>query len=82
MSSILGSFFGGNRCGEVAGAYNSTSLLFFFLLLVILFCNCGFWDEDSDSLLFFFLLLVVLFCNNCGFGRFGPDVVGEEASPC
>ncbi|WP_312814100.1 hypothetical protein [Sedimentibacter sp.] len=49
------------------------NLLFFFLLLVVLFCFCG--DDgllggvggfgDDSSLLFFFLLLVVLFCS-CG----------------
>ncbi len=39
------------------------SLLFFFLILVIIFCNSGcFNDRDDDSLLFFFLLLVILFC--------------------
>ena len=54
---------------------NGDNLLFFFLLLVVLFCFCG--DEgflggigggcgdDNSSLLFFFLLLVVLFCM-CG----------------
>lgn len=38
------------------------SLLFFFLLLVVLFQGplCGCFNDDS--LLFFFLLLVVLFC--------------------
>ncbi|HOV70065.1 MAG TPA: hypothetical protein PLZ84_07045, partial [Clostridia bacterium] len=41
------------------------SLLFFFLLLVILFCNCDMFDDCGDSLLLFFLLLVVLFCT-CG----------------
>jgi hypothetical protein len=44
---------------------DNDSLLFFFLLLVVIFCNCGMFDEDGDSLLFFFLLLVVLFCS-CG----------------
>ncbi len=38
-----------------------TSLLFFFLLLVIIFCNCGIFKKDSSELLFFFLLLVILF---------------------
>lgn len=52
---------------------NGDSLLFFFLLLVVLSCFSG--DDgllggvggfgDNDSLLFFFLLLVVLFCS-CG----------------
>ena len=39
------------------------SLLFFFLLLVILFCNCGWFDEGNESLLFFFLLLLIFFSN-------------------
>ena len=42
------------------------SLLFFFLILVLLFTNCGSFggigDCDNDSsLLFFFLLLVIIF---------------------
>lgn len=42
---------------------NQTSLLFFFLILVILFQGpCNFLFESNDSLLFFFLLLVILFC--------------------
>lgn len=41
------------------------SLLFFFLLLIVIFCNSECF-EDSSSLLFFFLLLVVLFCSGCG----------------
>lgn len=45
------------------------SLLFFFLLLVIVFCSCGLFD-DGDELLFFFLLLIVLFCSGCGIGFF------------
>ncbi len=36
------------------------SLLFFFLILVIIFCNCGFFDSETE-LLFFFLILVILF---------------------
>lgn len=50
---------------------NGDSLLFFFLLLVVLSCFSG--DDgliggiggfgDNDSLLFFFLLLVILFFN-------------------
>jgi hypothetical protein len=39
------------------------SLLFFFLLLFIIFCNCDLFAECGDSLLFFFLLLVIIFCN-------------------
>ncbi|MBU5678018.1 hypothetical protein KQI88_16485 [Alkaliphilus sp. MSJ-5] len=41
-----------------------SSLLFFFLILVVIFCNCGIFKDSGDSLLFFFLLLVVLFCGN------------------
>ncbi|WP_026478893.1 hypothetical protein [Alkaliphilus transvaalensis] len=48
--NILGGLFG-----------KDTSLLFFFLLLVIIFCNCGLFADAGDSLLFFFLLLVLLF---------------------
>lgn len=48
-NSILGSF------GE------DSSLLFFFLILVILFTSCDMFNEMDDSLLFFFLLLVILF---------------------
>lgn len=42
-------------CGE------NDSLLFFFLILVVLFTNCDMFNGSNDSLLFFFLLLVVLF---------------------
>lgn len=45
--------------GIFAGT-NST-ILFFFLILVLIFCNCGLFKDSGDSLLFFFLLLVVLF---------------------
>lgn len=65
---ILNGLFNRNCNGNVAGTSvenNGDSLLFFFLLLVILFCNCGLFEDDS-SLLFFFLLLVVLFCSGCG----------------
>lgn len=47
------------------GDMDGCALLFFFLLLVIIFCNCELFDDDC-SLLFFFLLLVILFCNGCG----------------
>lgn len=30
----------GNKCGMFDGEGIDTSLLFFFLLLVIIFCNC------------------------------------------
>lgn len=40
---------------------NDESLLFFFLLLVILFDNWSIFDDSNESLLFFFLLLVILF---------------------
>ena len=43
---------------------NEDSLLFFFLLSVILFDNGGWFGKGKDdSLLFFFLLLVILFTN-------------------
>lgn len=42
-------------CGD------NDSLLFFFLILVVLFTNCDMFNGCNDSLLFFFLLLVVLF---------------------
>ena len=61
----MGAPCGNNVAGEVEGT--DTSLLFFFLLLVILFSNCGLF-EDGDSLLFFFLLLVFIFGEFCGFG--------------
>jgi hypothetical protein len=66
---LLGGLFGGRRKGEECdhGMVEGDSLLFFFLLLVVLFCNCGLFEEDGDSMLFFFLLLVIIFCN-CGFG--------------
>ena len=49
--------------GLIGGFGTDTSLLFFFLLLVIIFSNCETYNEDGDSLLFFFLLLIVLLCN-------------------
>lgn len=55
-----------NDNGEVAG--ENTSLLFFFLLLVILFSNCEIFEGNGDTLLFFFLLLVFIFTEFCGFG--------------
>ncbi len=47
--------FGG--CNDI-----DDSLLFFFLILVVIFANCD-WGSDGidDSLLFFFLLLVLIF---------------------
>ena len=54
----------GNVAGEIETV--DTSLLFFFLLLVILFTNCGLF-EDGDTLLFFFLLLVFIFTEFCEF---------------
>ena len=44
--------------GIFAGYDNS--VLFFFLILVIIFCNCGLFADSGDSLLFFFLLLILL----------------------
>jgi len=57
---------GNNRgCNTGTGGLfgrNKSTMLFFFLLLVIIFCNCGIFKGSGDSLLFFFLLLVLLFC--------------------
>ena len=51
----------GNNDNVLGENVDNTSLLFFFLLLVIIFCNCGAFEESGDSLLFFFLLLVFIF---------------------
>lgn len=40
---------------------NNYSLLFFFLLLVIIFSGSGSFYESNESLLFFFLILVIIF---------------------
>ena len=40
---------------------NKESLLFFFLILVIIFCNCPLFEDMEESLLFFFLILIVIF---------------------
>ncbi|WDV44831.1 hypothetical protein PV797_15070 [Clostridiaceae bacterium M8S5] len=48
------------NCDECSGI--STNLLFFFLLLVILMKDYGWFDPGNESLLFFFLILVILFC--------------------
>ncbi|WIV11481.1 hypothetical protein [Proteiniborus sp. MB09-C3] len=39
-------------------------LLFFFLILVLIFCNCPLFDGLDESLLFFFLILIIIF-NRC-----------------
>ncbi len=57
----MGGFLGGFKHRGNDG----DSLLFFFLLLVVIFCNCELFCDDGDSLLFFFLLLVIIFCNVC-----------------
>ena len=62
---ILNGLFKGAGAGCVGESESGDSLLFFFLLLVVIFCNCGMF-EDESSLLFFFLLLVVLFCGGLG----------------
>lgn len=64
----------GFGCGGRGGRDNS--LLFFFLLLVIIFGNCGLFDEGSE-LLFFFLLLVVLFFGENGMRFFGAEAEVE-----
>ena len=40
---------------------SNASLLFFFLILVIIFNGSGTFSESNESLLFFFLILVILF---------------------
>ncbi|NLI60436.1 MAG: hypothetical protein GX375_03290 [Clostridiales bacterium] len=62
--------------GFQCGNKKDESILFFFLLLVIIFCNCGLFDE-GDELLFFFLLLVVLFFNDNGARFFGAEAEAE-----
>lgn len=66
MGFLKGLF--GNNSGVTEGEteMNGDALLFFFLILVIIFCNSGLFGDDMCSLLFFFLLLVLIFCN--GFG--------------
>ncbi len=53
-----------NRRNGIFGGFNGIddSLLFFFLILVLIFANCD-WSNGGidDSLLFFFLLLVLIF---------------------
>jgi len=68
-NDVAGGNIGSNPCCNrgVRGIFGKdTALLFFFLLLVIIFCNCGIFRENGSELLFFLLLLVVLF----GGGRF------------
>jgi hypothetical protein len=66
MGFLKGLLGGGNNAGGECGeAMDGCGLLFFFLLLVIIFCNCDLF-EDECSLLFFFLLLVLIFCNCFG----------------
>lgn len=60
MSEAKKSFWG-NLIGCTPG--EEASLLFFFLLLVVLFQGpFGGLFGTGDELLFFFLLLVILFC--------------------
>lgn len=55
--------------GTFGGIFRGDSaVLFFFLLLVIIFCNCPTFKESGNSLLFFLLILVVLFS--------GPRICG------
>lgn len=68
----MGFGFGGGCIGEGSG----DSLLFFFLLLVVIFCNCGLFCDGSE-LLFFFLLLIVLFMGESGIGFFAADTEVE-----
>jgi len=71
MSECVGNIGANTGCDRgVRGIFGKdTSLLFFFLLLVIIFCNCGIFNKDSSELLFFFLLLVVLFGGGTLFRR-------------
>jgi len=62
LGSNVGNIGGCNTGTGGLFSGNKNSLLFFFLLLVIIFCNCGIFKGSRDNLLFFFLLLVVLFC--------------------
>lgn len=65
---ILGANVGNRRKGGLLGCNDiDDSLLFFFLILVILFTNDNFCDFDDDSLLFFFLLLVIIFSGGIRF---------------
>lgn len=61
--------------GGIFRGKGDQSLLFFFLLLVIIFCNSPLFNEGSE-LLFFFLLLVLLFGGGSLFRGFG--VQGHE----
>lgn len=48
--------------GGLGGFLESNySLLFFFLLLVIIFNGSGTFSESNETLLFFFLILVIIF---------------------
>lgn len=48
--------------GDIGGFIESnSSLLFFFLILVIIFNGSGTFTESNESLLFFFLILVILY---------------------
>lgn len=62
MTNILNDIFG-QFCG------GDTNILFFFLLLIILFCSCG--CGNDDNILFFFLLLIILFSGSGGFCGLG-----------
>lgn len=69
MGFLKGLLGGKGISGGIEGEeMEGSALLFFFLILVIIFCNCGLF-EDECSLLFFFLLLVIIFCS-CDGGLF------------
>jgi hypothetical protein len=53
---------GGRYMGGFFGCQEDNSLLFFFILLVLIFCNCPMFCGCGSELLFFFLILVCLFC--------------------
>ncbi|RBP69052.1 hypothetical protein DES36_102196 [Alkalibaculum bacchi] len=50
------SCFFGDNC-------DCSTLLMFFLLLIVLFDSCGICGDNDETLLFFFLLLVIIFTN-------------------
>lgn len=65
LGGLIGGLFG-------CGPGEQTSLLFFFLLLVVLFKGpLGGLFGTGDELLFFFLLLVIIFCYPLMFGGRG-----------
>lgn len=48
--------------GGFFGCHEDNSILFFFILLVLIFCSCPMFRDCGTQLLFFFLILIYLFC--------------------